>query len=132
MPAIPTSKTRLLIEVASDIDPIQTTDEVILGSGTSYEITPSGCTRMRAVQGLAAPTWVTANPTTTPRVHPWDVAHDFAAHPPTVTTVPVQFVEPDLLHEFVYQPPTEPSALFELGDSRACELGTPSYQRRVL
>jgi hypothetical protein len=80
MPAIPTSETRLLIEVASDIDPIQTTDEVTLASGTSYEITPSGCARMRAAQGLAAPTWVTANPTTTtPRVHPWDVAHDFAA-----------------------------------------------------
>jgi hypothetical protein len=122
MPAILTSETRLLIEVASDIDPIQTTDEVTLASGTSYEITPSGCARIRAAQGLAAPTWVTANPTTTtPRVHPWDVAHDFAAQPPTVTTVPVQFVEPDLLQEFVYQTPTEPSALFELGGSRACE-----------
>jgi len=38
---------------------------------------------------------------------------------------PVQFVEPDLLQEFVYEPPPEPRAMFRLGGARVCEPGEP-------
>jgi hypothetical protein len=127
MSTIPTSKTRLLIEVAPDVDPTETASEVTSASGTSYRITPSGSARMRAAQGPDAPAWVIATPrTTTPRVHPWDVAYDFAAQPPTPATQPVQFVEPDLMQEFVYEPPPEPPTMFQFGGGRVCELGTPN------
>src|SRR3712207_6251785 len=74
MTVIPVSKTRLLIEVAPDVDPAETASEVTSTSGTSYQITPSGSARMGAAQGPVPRTWVKATPrTTTPRVHPWDV-----------------------------------------------------------
>jgi hypothetical protein len=127
MPTIPTSKTRLLIEVAPDVDLTETAREVTSASGTPYQITPSGSVRMRAAQGPTAPTWVTATPrTTTPREHPWDLAHDFASQPPSPATPPAQFVEPDLLQEFVYEPPPEPPVMGRFGGGRVCELGTPT------
>jgi len=126
MPVIPTSRTRLLVEVAPDIDPIEAPGEARLASGARYQITPSGNARARAALGPAAPTWLTARPmTTTPRVHPWDLAHDFVLQPPTSTAPPVQFVEPDLLQAFVYEPPPEPREMFRFG-GRACELGAPN------
>lgn len=126
MPVIPVSKTRLLIEAAPDLGPTETTSEATSASGTSYRVTPSGSARMRVTQGPSAPTWLTATPmTTTPRAHPWDLAHDFVSQPPTAATPPVQFVEPDLLQEFVYEPPLEPRPMFRFGGGRACELGTP-------
>src|SRR5918994_7011050 len=104
----PISKTRLLIEVAPDVDSTEAVTEVRLTTGTVYRTAPSGSARARAVQGPTAPAWLTATPTTTtPRVHPWNLAHDFASQPPTPEMPPVQFVEPDLLQEFVYEPPPE-------------------------
>lgn len=127
MSVIPVSKTRLLVEVAPDVNPTETASEVTLATGTSYRTTPSGSAMARAAQGLVPPTWLVATPTTTtPRVHPWDLAHDFVSQPPTPATPPVQFVEPDLLQEFVYEPPPEPPSMFRFGGGRACELGTPN------
>ena len=98
MRVIPVSRTRLLVEVAPDIDPTAAASEVRVPSGTRFRTTPSGNARASAVQGPAAPAWLVARPvTTTPRVHPWDLAHDFASQLPTRATPPVQFVEPDLL-----------------------------------
>ena len=95
MLVIPISKARLLIEVAPDVDPAETVTEVGLTSGTLFRTAPSGSPRARAAQGPTAPAWLTATPTTTtPRVHPWDLAHDFASQPPTPEMPPVQFVEP--------------------------------------
>src|SRR5215204_1942808 len=126
MPVIPVAKTRLLIEVAPDVDPTEAITEVRLATGTLYRTAPSGSVRARAAQGPAAPTWLMATPlTTTPRLHPWDLAHAFALQPTTPATPPVQFVEPDLLQEFVYEPPPEPPRMFRFG-GRACELGTPN------
>src|ERR687890_2490258 len=126
MLVIPISKARLLIEVAPDVDPTETATEVGLTSGPLFRTAPSGSLRARAAQGPAAPAWLTATPTTTtPRVHPWDLAHDFASQPPTPEMPPVQFVEPDLLQEFVYEPPPEARALFRFGAARACEPGEP-------
>lgn len=125
MPVIPVSRTKLLIEAAPDVDPTETAGEVTLATGTSYRTTPSGSEKERAAQDLAPSTWLMATPTTTtPRVHPWDLAHEFASQPPAPATPPVQFVEPDLLQEFVYEPPLEPPTMFRFG-GRSCELGTP-------
>ncbi len=133
MTVIPISKTRLLIEAAPDIDPTEIPSEVTLATGTSYQTTPSDIMASRTAQGPASPTWLMAIPTiTTPRSHPWDLAHDFASQPSTPATPPVQFVEPDLLQEFVYQPPPEPPTMFRFGGGRACELGThdPNWPSR--
>jgi hypothetical protein len=127
MPVIPTSKTRLLVEVAPDVDPEEAVGEERLVSGTRYQTTPSGSARARAALGPAAPVWLVARPrTTTPRVHPWDLAHGFALQPPTRAAPPVQFVEPDLLQAYVYEPPPEPREMFRTGGGRVCELGTPN------
>src|ERR687889_1137497 len=123
MSVIPISKTRLLIEVAPDVDPTEAVTEVRLATGTLYRTAPSGSARARAARGPTAPAWLTATPsTTTPRVHPWDVAHQFPSQPPTPEMPPVQFVEPDLLQAFVYEPPPEPRAMFRFG-ARVCEPG---------
>ena len=123
MSVIPISKTRLLIEVAPDVDPTEAVTEVRLATGTLYRTAPSGSARARAARGPTAPAWLTATPsTTTPRVHPWDVAHQFTSQPPTPEMPPVQFVEPDLLQAFVYEPPPEPRAMFRFG-ARVCEPG---------
>jgi hypothetical protein len=126
MPVIPVSRTRLLIEVTPDIEPTEATGEVRVAAGSLYRIAPSGSVRARAAQGPAAPVWLTATPaTTTSRVNPWDLAHDFASQPSTRATPPVQFVEPDLLQSFVYEPPPESPEMFRFG-GRACEPGAPS------
>src|SRR5215210_990916 len=62
---------------------------------------------------------------TTSSVHPWDLAHDFAVQPSTRATPLVQFVEPDLLQEFVYERPPESPEMFRFG-GRVCEPGAPS------
>jgi subtilase family protein len=62
--------------------------------------------------------------TTTPRAHPWDLAHDFASQLSTLGTPPVQFVEPDLLQRFVYETPPESREMFRFG-GRVCEPGAP-------
>src|SRR5918911_5317591 len=98
MPVIPVSRTRLLIEVAPDIEPTEVAGEASDAEGSVYRIAPSGSVRARAAQGPAAPVWLTATPAaTSPRAHPWDLAHGFASQPSTRATPPVQFVEPDLL-----------------------------------
>lgn len=115
---IPTSRTGLLIEVAPDVEPAEA--EARSAAGTLYRTAPSG-----GMRGSAASAWLKATPvTTTPRAHPWDLAHDFASRPPTPATPPVQFVEPDLLQRFVYEPPPEPRAMFRDG-GRVCEPGGP-------
>lgn len=87
---------------------------------------PSGSERARAAQGPAAPRWLTATPVTTaPRANPWDLAHDLASQPPTRAAPPVQFVEPDYLQRFVFEPPPEPTEIFRFGGGRACVLGRP-------
>ena len=126
MPVIPVSRTRLLIEASPDIEPTEVAGEVSDAAGSLYRIAPSGSVRARAAQGPAAPVWLMATPaTTTPRVHPWDLAYEFAAQPSTRVAPPVQFVEPDLLQGFVYEPPPEPSDMFRFG-GRVCEPGAPS------
>src|ERR687898_436052 len=126
MPVIPISRTRLLIEVAPDIEPTEVAGEERIAAGSLYCITPSGSVKARAAQGPAAPVWLMATPaTTTPRAHPWDLAHDFASQPSTRATPPVQFVEPDLLQGFVYEPPPESREMFRFG-GRVCEPGAPS------
>jgi hypothetical protein len=126
MPVMPVSRTRLLIEVAPDIEPTEVAGEERVAAGSLYRIAPSGSVRARAAQGPAAPVWLMATPaTTTHRVHPWDLAHDFASQPSTLATLPVQFVEPDLLQGFVYEPPTESPEMFRFG-GRVCEPGAPS------
>ena len=55
MPVIPVSRTRLLIEVAPDIEPAEVADEVRVVAGSQYHIAPSGSVRARAAQGPAAP-----------------------------------------------------------------------------
>jgi subtilisin family serine protease len=126
MPVIPVSRTRLLIEVAPDIEPTEVAGEERIAAGSLYRITPSGSVGARAAQGPAAPVWLMATPaTTTPRAHPWDLAHDFASQPSTLATPPVQFVEPDLLQGFVYETPPESREMFRFG-GRVCEPGAPS------
>jgi subtilisin family serine protease len=126
MPVIPVSRARLLIEVAPDVEPTEAAGEARDAAGSVYQVAPSGSLRARAAQGPAAPVWLTATPvTTTPSVNPWDLAHEFASQPATATTPPVQFVEPDLLQSFVYEPPPEPSEMFRFG-GRGCEPGAPS------
>src|SRR5215203_3634925 len=126
MPVIPVSRTRLLIEVAPDIEPAEVAGEVRVVAGSQFHIAPSGSVRARAAQGPAAPVWLMATPaTTTSRVHPWDLAHDFASQPSTRATPPVQFVEPDLLQSFVYERPPESPEMFRFG-GRVCEPGAPS------
>src|ERR687889_412572 len=126
MPVIPVSRTRLLIEVAPDIEPAEVAGEVRVVAGSQYHIAPSGSVRARAAQGPAAPVWLMATPAmTTPHVRPWDLAHDFASQPSTRATPPVQFVEPDLLQSFVYQRPPESPEMFRFG-GRVCEPGAPS------
>jgi subtilisin family serine protease len=126
MPVIPVSRTRLLIEVAPDIEPTEVAGEERIAAGSLYRITPSGSVGARAAQGPAAPVWLMATPaTTTPRAHPWDLAHDFASQPSTRATPPVQFVEPDLLQGFVYETPPESREMFRFG-GRVCEPGAPS------
>src|SRR5918994_133754 len=126
MPVIPVSRTRLLIEVAPDVEPTEAAGEARDAAGSVYQLAPSGSLRARAAQGPAAPVWLTATPaTTSPSVNPWDLAHEFAPHPSTATTPPVQFVEPDLLQSFVYEPPPEPSEMFRFG-GRSCEPGAPN------
>jgi subtilisin family serine protease len=126
MPVIPVSRTRLLIEVAPDIEPTEVAGEERIAAGSLYCITPSGSVKARAAQGPAAPVWLMATPaTTTPRAHPWDLAHDFASQPSTRATPPVQFVEPDLLQGFVYETPPESREMFRFG-GRVCEPGAPS------
>ena len=128
MPVIPVSRTRLLIEASPDIEPTEVAGEVSDAAGSLYRIAPSGSVRARAAQGPAAPVWLMATPaTTTPRVHPWDLAYEFAAQPSTRVAPPVQFVEPDLLQGFVYEPPPEPSDMFRFG-GRVCEPGAPSSE----
>ncbi len=125
MPVIPTSRTRLLIEVAPDVDPAEAPSEVRT-TGASYRTARSGSERARAAQGPVASRWLTATPiTTAPRANPWDLAHDLASQPATRSSPPVQFVEPDYLQRFVYEPPPEPAAMFRFGGGRACELGEP-------
>lgn len=125
MQTIPTSRTRLLIEVAPDVEPAGMTGEIRHAAGPSYRTAPSGSERARAAQGPAAPRWLTATPVTrTPRVNPWDLAHDLASQPPTRAAPPLQFVEPDYLQKFVYEPP-EPAEMFRFGGGRACALGEP-------
>ena len=126
MPVIPLSRTRLLIEVAPEIEPAEVAGEVSDSAGSLYRIAPSGSVRARAALGPAAPVWLTATPaTTTPRLNPWDLAHDFASQPSTLAGPPVQFVEPDLLQSFVYEPPPESREMFRFG-GRVCEPGAPS------
>ena len=126
MPVIPVSRTRLLIEVAPEVEPTEVAGEVSDAEGAVYRIAPSGSVRARAAQGPAAPVWLTATPaSTTSDVHPWDLAHGFASQPSTRTTPPVQFVEPDLLQEFVYERPPEAREMFRFG-GRVCEPGAPS------
>lgn len=126
MRTIPTSRTRLLIEVAPDVDPAEMAGEIRHTAGLSYRTAPSGSERARAAQGPAAPRWLTATPiTTAPRANPWDLAHELASHSPTRTAPPVQFVEPDHLQKFVYEPPPEPAEMFRFGGGRACALGEP-------
>ena len=126
MPVIPVSRTRLLIEASPDIEPTEVAGEVSDAAGSLYRIAPSGSVRARAAQGPAAPVWLMATPAkTTPRVHPWDLAYEFAAQPSTRVAPPVQFVEPDLLQGFVYEPLPEPSERFRFG-GRVCEPGAPS------
>ena len=126
MSVIPVSRTRLLIEVSPDIEPTEVAGEVMDAAGSVYRIAPSGSVRARAAQGPAAPVWLMATPAaTTSSVHPWDLAHDFAEQPSTRATPPVQFVEPDLLQEFVYERPPESPEMFRFG-GRVCEPGAPS------
>jgi hypothetical protein len=126
MPVMPVSRTRLLIEVAPDIEPTEATGGVRVAAGSLYRIAPSGSVRARAAQGPAAPVWLMATPdTATPSVHPWDLAHNFASQPATLATPPVQFAEPDLLQSFVYEPPPESREMFRFG-GRVCEPGAPS------
>src|ERR671921_187650 len=126
MPVIPVSRARLLIEVAPDVEPTEATGEARDAAGAVYQVAPSGSLRARAAQGPAAPVWLTATPaTTTPSVTPWDLAHEFPSQPWTATPPPVQFIEPDLLQSFVYEPPPEPSEMFRFG-GRGCEPGAPS------
>src|SRR5829696_4193412 len=126
MPVIPVSRTRLLIEVAPEVEPTEVAGEVSDAEEAMYRIAPSGNVRARAAQGPAAPVWLTATPApTTPDVHPWDLAHGFASQPSTRATPPVQFVEPDLLQEFVYERPPEAREMFRFG-GRVCEPGAPS------
>jgi hypothetical protein len=126
MPVIPVSKTRLLIEVAPDIEPAEVAGEVRVVAGSQFHIAPSGSVRARAAQGPAAPVWLMATPAmTTSRAHPWDLAHDFASQPSTRATPPVQFVEPDLLQSFVYERPPESPEMFRFG-GRVCEPSAPS------
>jgi hypothetical protein len=126
MPVIPVSRTRLLIEVAPDIEPAEVAGEVRVAAGSQYHIAPSGSVRARAAQGPATPVWLMATPAmTTPHVHPWDLAHDFASQPSTRATPPVQFVEPDLLQSFVYERPPESPEMFRFG-GRVCEQSAPS------
>src|SRR5215204_6759155 len=126
MPVIPVSRTRLLIEVAPDIEPAEVAGEIRVVAGSQFHIAPSGSVRARAAQGPAAPVWLMATPPmTTSRVHPWDLAHDFASQPSTRATPPVQFVEPDLLQSFVYERPPESPEMFRFG-GRVCEPGAPS------
>ena len=126
MPVIPVSRTRLLIEVAPEVEPTEVAGEVSDAEEAMYRIAPSGNVRARAAQGPAAPVWLTATPaSTTPDVHPWDLAHGFASQPSTRATPPVQFVEPDLLQEFVYERPPEAREMFRFG-GRVCEPGAPS------
>lgn len=125
MSVIPVSRTRLLIEAAPDIEPTEVAGEARDSAGSLYHVAPSGSVRARAAQGPAAPVWLMATPaTTTPRVHPWDLAYEFAAQPSTRVAPPVQFVEPDLLQGFVYEPPQESSEMFRFG-GRVCEPGAP-------
>ena len=63
--------------------------------------------------------------TTSPGVHPWYLAHEFASQPSTLATPPVQFVEPDLLQRFVYETPPESHEMHRFG-GRVCEPGAPS------
>jgi subtilisin family serine protease len=126
MPIIPVSRTRLLVEVAPEVEPAEVAGEARDAAGALYQVAPSGSLRARAAQGPAAPVWLVATPaTTSPSVNPWDLAHEFASQPSTAATPPVQFVEPDLLQSFVYEPPPEPNELFRFG-GRACEPGAPS------
>ena len=75
MQIIPASRTRLLIEVAPDIEPTEVAGEEMSVSGSLDQIAPSGSVRARAAQGPAAPVWLMATPaTTSPRAHPWDLA----------------------------------------------------------
>ncbi len=127
MTVIPVARTRLLIEVSPDVQPSEVAGEEMAAAGAQYRISPSGSVRARAAQGPAAPVWLAATPTTTtPRAHPWDVAHEFASQSPTAAAPPVQFAEPDLLQGFVYEPPPESREMFRFGGGRACEPGVPS------
>jgi hypothetical protein len=126
MSVIPVSRTRLLIEVAPDVEPAELAGEQRDVAGELYTLAPSGSVRARAAQGPAAPVWLMATPAaTTPEVHPWDLAHDFASRPSTRAIPPVQFVEPDLVQEFVYEPPPESREMFRFG-GRVCEPGVPN------
>lgn len=123
---IPTARTRLLIEAAPNADPAEAAGTTRFAAGTSYRTFPSGSERARAVRGPSATAWLTASPTTaTPRVNPWDAAHDLASQPSTREAPPVQFVEPDYLQRFVYEPPPEPEEMFRSGGGRACRVGSP-------
>jgi hypothetical protein len=126
MPVIPVSRPRLLIEVAPDIEPTEVAGGEWIAAGSLYRIAPSGSVRARAAQGPAAPVWLMATPTTTtPRAHPWDLAHEFASQPSTLATPTVQFAEPDLLQRFVFETPPESREMFRFG-GRVCEPGAPS------
>jgi hypothetical protein len=125
VPVIPVSNTKLLIEVAPGISPIEAVDEVRVAAGTRYQITQSTNARVHTAQGQLAPTWLVARPmATTPRIHPWDSAHDFTLQLSTPATLLVKFVEPDLLQEFIYESPPEPRSMFRFG-GRVCDLGAP-------
>jgi hypothetical protein len=47
MPVIPVSRTRLLIEVAPDIEPTEVAGEERIAAGSLYRIAPSGSMRAR-------------------------------------------------------------------------------------
>jgi hypothetical protein len=62
MPIIPVSRTKLLIEVAPDIEPAEVVGEERWVAGSLYRIAPCGSVKARAAQGPAAPVWLMATP----------------------------------------------------------------------
>ncbi len=113
MTVIPVSRTTLLVEVAPDVDPAEAAGGKRFAAGAEFRTAPpEGAVARDAGSGTAAPAWLKATPAkTTSRVHPWDLAHEYASQPPTPETPPVEFVEPDFLQGFVYEPPLERRAM---------------------
>jgi hypothetical protein len=130
MTAIPTSKTRLLVEMSPEFDEGELTTDVRSASGGMvFKMESSAISKARARRSTEQPEslWLKATPlTTTRQIHPWDVAHNFAAQPASVSSPPVQFVEPDFEQQFVYEPPIESARMFDFSTARACEIGEPN------